>query len=300
MIHQLTHLGLRGSMGGVLQNSATSCRNCSIEPQEIAFGFLYSFCAFRLFGSWDSLGFLVLLLGLWTLAVVDRNTQSHALYWLRLLFPILTMPFVYAQVAKVAAITGSRASLLQTADSMLLGGNLSVEFQHFAHPAFTEALAICYIGFFPLVLGAVWVHCGSGIISGQFVLRLLGCLYGLGFLGYCIVPAAGPYCELAGSFSTPLSGWFFTDMYMAMMEWGSNRVDCFPSLHCAISGAVLAADWRFSRRRFRWMLLPVVYLRQHYVIDVVCGAVLLFVIIQIVRRWPSRIEEWNPPFRLSP
>ena len=59
--------------------------------------------------------------------------------------------------------------------------------------------------------------------------------------------------------------------------------DCFPSGHTEIALVVLLYAWRFERRYFCGLLPAVglllfstVYLRYHYVVDVLAGALLLF------------------------
>jgi membrane-associated phospholipid phosphatase len=63
-----------------------------------------------------------------------------------------------------------------------------------------------------------------------------------------------------------------------MVEQGSNRVDVWPSLHCAVSAFILGFAWRHHRKEFHYLLLPVaglwfstLYLHYHYFIDVLSG-----------------------------
>ena len=281
-------------------------RQFIIEPQEVAFGLLYLLSIIRLAAAgkhgWDFWTQLLLMFCGIAVVVFDQWKQTALSHRLRLFAPIVTMPIVYAAVAPVAALSGSGAALLQRADSVLVGGDLSVRMQWLASAPATELLAVCYIGFFLLIASALWAHGFGPMPRAQFLLRLLGVLYGVGFLGYTLLPAAGPYVEMAGHFSKPLTGWFATDLFHAMMAWGSNRVDCFPSLHCAISGAILLTDWKYDRRRFRWLLAPVagiwvatVYLRQHYFSDVLAGGILLFLAAKLLWAWLTAIEPVNEP-----
>jgi membrane-associated phospholipid phosphatase len=76
---------------------------------------------------------------------------------------------------------------------------------------------------------------------------------------------------------------------------GSNRVDVFPSLHCAVSGYILGFSFRYQRREFWLLLLPIcglwlatIYLRYHYLVDVLFGLALSGVGLAIaMRRIPS-------------
>ncbi|RYD28150.1 MAG: phosphatase PAP2 family protein, partial [Verrucomicrobiaceae bacterium] len=126
--------------------------------------------------------------------------------------------------------------------------------------------------------------------AGPFF-RALGLVYALGFAGYILCPAAGPYLDAGSGFTAPPAGWLGTRLAEAMVVWGSNRVDCFPSLHCAVSGLVLVFDARADRRLLFWhapvvagIWLSTVWLGQHYFVDVVGGLVLLAGVLWLVRR----------------
>ena len=74
---------------------------------------------------------------------------------------------------------------------------------------------------------------------------------------------------------------------MGLMGWGSSGFDVFPSLHVTITCVLLAHDWVEVRRRFWVMVGPVaglvvstVYLRYHYGLDVLAGAILFLVLKQ--------------------
>ena len=103
-------------------------------------------------------------------------------------------------------------------------------------------------------------------------------IYGLGFLGYSFIPAGGPYLAYHESFDVPLLAGPVTAINTWAVIHGSNGVDVFPSLHCAISFFLLFFDRTRAPLRFRIMLLPcfgivfaTIYLRYHYFADLVAG-----------------------------
>src|SRR6185295_16806001 len=134
-----------------------------------------------------------------------------------------------------------------------------------------------------------------------------GCfsIYGLGFIGYSLLPAAGPWKALATEFREPLTGGWLTDLNMLIVSRGSNGVDVFPSLHCAVSAFFLCFDCRHRPLRFRILLLPCVglwistiYLRYHYAVDVVAGFVLAAFGWWIANRTlakPVKLEKLSAP-----
>jgi len=187
-----------------------------------------------------------------------------------------------AMAGAVPAVRSMRfdATLLAM-DRWLLGETPAVFLQNLATPWLTEALSLCYIGFMPLLFFSLLRYFfRNRELLGEFYTGLFT-VYGLGFLGYLLVPAAGPWITYPEIFSRELAGGPITALNNIMVVQGSNRVDVWPSLHSAVSLFILGFAWRRHRRQFYILLLPVtglcistLYLRYHYFIDVVSGIAL--------------------------
>ena len=223
------------------------------------------------------------LLGALAVLVTAGEKPGLPFRRLRWFYFLAAMPVCYhALGAGVLQIRADHAPALQQADRFLIGGNAGLLLEPWSHPVLTEILSWSYMAFFPFIALGLWRHgWKAGERAGPFF-RTLGLLYGVGFTGYLICPAAGPYHDMPGAFAGPLEGWAGTRLNEAMVRWGGNRVDCFPSLHCAVSGALLVFDARLSRR-LALLHFPLVaaiwfstvYLRQHYFVDVIAGFFLM-------------------------
>ncbi|MGA2557962.1 MAG: phosphatase PAP2 family protein, partial [Verrucomicrobiota bacterium] len=186
-------------------------------------------------------------------------------------------------------------ALLRQIDQGSIGTNLSLRLQPLVHPALTEFFSFCYILFFPyLLFSMICYFCGDVALLKKFAIGLFT-IYGIGFLGYSLVPAAGPGLSMTSQFAVPLDGWWITKWNAAIVAAGSNKVDVFPSLHCAISSFLLFFDRRHRPWRFKFYLVPAVglwlstiYLRYHYFIDVLCGFALAAFALWLARRYPLR------------
>jgi membrane-associated phospholipid phosphatase len=188
-------------------------------------------------------------------------------------------------------------AVLQHIDQLGIGTNLSLRLQSLIHPALTEFLSFCYILFFPyLLFSMIYYFCGEVTLLKKFVSGLFT-IYGIGFLGYSLLPAAGPYLSMTDQFTKPLDGWWITKWNAAIVAAGSNRVDVFPSLHCAVSSFLLFFDRRHRPWRFRLYLVPAIglwfstiYLRYHYFIDVVCGFALSALALWLTNHYPRKAD----------
>ena len=202
---------------------------------------------------------------------------------------------------------GRMDPILQHLDWLLIGTNLSLRAQPLVHPVLTELFSLCYILFFPyLLFSMVYYFLGEVDLLKKFVIGLFT-IYGLGFLGYSLVPATGPYVAMAQQFSVPLTGGWITNANAAVVARGSNGVDVFPSLHCAISCFFLFFDKRHRPWRFKLYLVPCVglwlstiYLRYHYFIDLLCGFALAAFALWLANRFPAKSTIIHQPQPTTP
>lgn len=222
----------------------------------------------------------------------QRRDTSVAWRW-RLLFYPLAMNLLFQQMrTAIPAIQPLRFDhMLRTIDGLLLPDSPAFLLEPYIEIWATDILSLCYLLFFPYLLFSLISHFTAELpLLKAFVVGLFS-LYGLGFLGYTLVPAAGPYLAFARDFHMPFAGGVLTQWNAALVGMGSTGVDVFPSLHVAVSGFLLGFDFRHKRRRFWLYLVPCAglwfstqYLRYHYLIDLLCGIVLALLALGIAER----------------
>ena len=146
-------------------------------------------------------------------------------------------------------------------------------------PWLTDLMVVAYLFFFYYLIFGPAYYCLHHLALFRACFVGLFTTYALGFLGYTLLPAGGPHLVMTDL--PPLTGGTVTRLMLPLVNQGSNGVDVFPSLHVAASLYLLMFDARHYRRRFWWLLLPcialwfsTVYLRYHYVVDVLGGAVI--------------------------
>lgn len=169
-------------------------------------------------------------------------------------------------------------AILRAVDERFLGVTPSLVAERFVHPALTDLMSACYMLFFPyLIVSHVHYFRGDPATLRKFCVGLYS-VYAAGLIGYALLPAAGPYVAMAGEFRGPVDGGALTRIHQAIVVRGTNGVDVFPSLHCAVTGFLLFFDRRHAPRRFGALILPVavlwcstIYLRYHYAVDVAAG-----------------------------
>jgi membrane-associated phospholipid phosphatase len=183
-------------------------------------------------------------------------------------------------------------AVLLAVDRWLLGETPALALEPWVRPWLTDLMSFCYFLFLPYLALSLLYYFVAPLALAQRFWAGLFTLYGIGFLGYSLVPAAGPWVHVSEEFSVPLAGGWMTGLNARVIGAGSNGVDVFPSLHCAVSAYLLVFDWRHKRWRFAAYLLPcvglwasTVYLRYHYFIDLVAGFALAAAALEVARRF---------------
>jgi membrane-associated phospholipid phosphatase len=203
---------------------------------------------------------------------------------------------VAASVVTVALVFNSLGALiagLQRAncdarliavDLALFGAHPTVWLERFATPWLTDLLQIAYISYYfiPLALGSVLIARGRFGAFEEVLFGILLCFY-LSYLGYLIFPAIGPRFTLNHLQSGGLQVSTFTAQIQETLNaLEKNKTDAFPSGHSAVSLICLYYAWKEREKILFALLVPMVagllvatvYLRYHYVIDVIAGVAL--------------------------
>ena len=222
--------------------------------------------------------------------IVLAKHSSPAAQFLRQWWLLVYLPFCYKQVPFIVA-----ALHLHAADATLAHWDLALwkvdpVFWLSASPNRfgVEVLEIIYSMFIPgtLLLGiGLWVRrTREEFRQGTF---LMAATFLITYLGYILVPARGPrFMDYASSYP-PLQGWWTFTFFKNLLDTlEGTQFDCFPSGHVAIVmvGAYLAR--KISAPVFYVFVVfaacitfSTVYLRYHYVIDVIAGAALALIVV---------------------
>lgn len=183
-------------------------------------------------------------------------------------------------------------------DFRIFGANPTVWLERFAAPWFVDVLALAYSSYYflPVIL-ALCLHFDRRHHELEHLFLAITIGFFISYVGYLLVPAIGPRYTLSRLQTIPVRGRWIANQLLDFLSANEfNKRDCFPSGHTGITVIVLYYAHAFHRKLFA-ILLPVgillilatVFLRLHYVIDVISGFVLAALAILIA-------ETWNPRF----
>jgi len=192
-------------------------------------------------------------------------------------------------------------------DQWLFGVQPCVWSQQFIRPWLTEIFSFCYMIFF-LFAPAVAVVLYFSKKKREFretLVTVILCFY-CGYLLYIIFPAAPPRLTLIHMYSVGFDGTPLASIAERAINILPRESRCaFPSLHSAVTLLSLIFAWKYTRLTF-WLMLPfciglflsTIYLRHHYVIDLLAGwalAIPVFIYIpKFDRWWQKQIAKYSP------
>jgi membrane-associated phospholipid phosphatase len=256
------------------------------------------------------------------LAAAAQATGSRALRWAQdwASFPLVV--FTYKQLYYLIGPIHQRRDydrLLMAMDGMLFRVNPTQWLARWANPCLTELLQIAYSLFYVFFV-AVGLELYQKQDLSQFRHFRFTVVYGffISYLGYFFLPAVGPRftlhdfsridAELPGLLLTPALRWF-VNIFESIHPGVSNGValaaaqrDVFPSGHTMLTlvTVVLACKYRLKIRgpilvAGMLLIFATVYLRYHYLVDIVAGALLALLCLRTSDRMDALLANRSVP-----
>jgi membrane-associated phospholipid phosphatase len=254
---------------------------------------------------------------IFVMALLSRNQDRSRswIQWFYAI-PLITVYFKAIEHLTRQLYDFRNDQILIAADRILCGGANPTQWllQHGpTWPALTESLMLCYFSFYLLATAvaielfvtahSIEKHGGDATaqwmgLDRVFFVSLYGFL--LSYASYLVLPSIGPRFTLHDflSLSKDLPGVWLTEPLRTLLNRGENIVpgmsiaeitsvvtrDAFPSGHVDITLLAIILAFK-SKVKVRWpvailgggLIFATVYLRYHYVVDVLGGAVLAMV-----------------------
>lgn len=228
-------------------------------------------------------GLYLFLLGL-QVALSLGSTLGMTPPLLTAFFPVVPVVVIFATLGFIPELNPrDRDASLSWLDRTLFRVDPSVWMDRFACTWITEVMQLAYLAYYvlPFVLLGTLYQRGEQEAFHLCVTALLLSHY-LAFIGYMILPALGPRFALASQYRQELKGLLIAvavrDLLNALE--GIKR-DAFPSGHTSAILITVFYIVRFTPELSSWsvpiaglMIFSTVYLRYHYAVDVLAGALL--------------------------
>lgn len=228
-------------------------------------------------------------------------------YW----YPVFTILFCFKEVYVIMFSRGDKLmdELLINADRLLFGFDPTVELSGYSNPFATEFFQIIYGIFYLMpVIYASELYFWHRYEEFKYASFMIMFGFYLSFVGYLMVPAVGPRFTLHDfhSTDTELQGLWLTQIIRDIINFGESipknatdaihvaQRDAFPSGHTIVITLITYLSWKIRSKSFMFylpysllMIFSTVYLRYHYVIDLIAAIPFVLVTIGITNYFYS-------------
>jgi membrane-associated phospholipid phosphatase len=255
---------------------------------------------------------VLLIVLIFFFAAKAKSSSSRIVRYIRDWYPVPMILYVFKETYFMVHLIHPQDFdwLLIDIDRWIFGTDPTHWLMTFTHPVVTEILQISYACYY-LILISVFFELDLEKRHTEYFLGAFLVVYGfyLSYVGYFLLPAVGPRFTLHDFYSmnSDLPGLWVSTTLRDIVNAGESipkgasqavefaQRDAFPSGHTQLTLVILYIAFT-NRLKSRWVLLVVgsllivstVYLRYHYVVDVIAGAV--FFVFTI---WSGkRIDSW--------
>jgi membrane-associated phospholipid phosphatase len=264
---------------------------------------------------------IFVVLFIFTLAHVAETQKTKLLIdlhrWYAYPFVLFVFKEIYLMVQPIHPVDYD--SVLISIDHWMFGVNPTQWAAQFANPILTEVFQIAYFSYYILFL-MLGIELYKRFPISEFDRSAFFIVYGfyLSYIGYFLLPAVGPRFTLHNFYAInqELPGLLFTPWMRDFVNAGESisfnmpnalalvQRDVFPSGHTELTLIVLYLNHHYQLK-LRWLatvlgsllILSTIYLRYHYVIDLVSGTLFFFFAIwsgKIIQSWwEQQTQRWQ-------
>ncbi len=255
---------------------------------------------------------LVVIAAIFLLAYLAETKKTKLLIGLHRFYSYLFVFFIFKEIyLMVRPIHPVDYDwLFISIDHWLFGVNPTQWMAQFANPILTEIFQIAYFSYYILFLMlGIELYCYYTIDEFDHGAFLVVYGFYLSYLGYFLLPAVGPRFTLHNFYvlEQDLPGLFFTTSIRNFINAGESisstlpnviqfvQRDVFPSGHTQLTLIIVYLAHQY-RLKTRWvmtvlaglLIVGTIYLRYHYVVDLIGGAIFFLFTI-----WSGKkIQTW--------
>ncbi len=226
-----------------------------------------------------------ILLFILAAALTDKGKSRYTtLRNIRIFFPFLILVYLYPETDYLNNIL-CRSDLdwwFSGAEEEIFGCQPSLSFAStWHHNLWAEWMYFGYFFYYCMIAGVpLYIYFRISHQNGEKFAFILISSFLLYYLFFIIVPVAGPQFYFREKADPLPRGFIFGKVLRFIQHYGEGRTAAFPSSHVSISLMLVWGCFRYARKLLP-LIIPVcillifstVYLRAHYVIDVL-GAML--------------------------
>ena len=214
------------------------------------------------------------------LVVLFPYSKRYAGSFIRYAFPLALTIYWYPETYYLnECLFGNLDHIFAGVEHRIFGCQPALEFcRALPFRWLSELMSFGYFSYFLIfIFICVYLYIKDRPGSERAAFIIL-CSFFLYYLMFIILPVAGPQFHFADN-AVP-RGYVFRPLLVAIQSMGEKPTGAFPSSHVGMSLVFLMLIWKYCRRYLVYfvplvavLIFSTVYIKAHYVIDVIAGAV---------------------------
>jgi membrane-associated phospholipid phosphatase len=235
----------------------------------------------------------IVALLIFLLAWHESSRPNSAVSFIRNFFPFALLGYWYPETCYYNEFIFSNMDhLFMAADQKLFGCQPSVEFSKRLPQAwFSELMYFGYFSYYFIFFGVAFRCYFLRKDIADKAVFLFVCSFYLFYIIFIILPVVGPQFYFPPPLNEVPDGYIFCKIMRFFQHAGEKPTGAFPSSHVGITFTVVIFVYRYCRELFKWVLplfiilvLSTVYIKAHYVVDVIGGFLAVAVTCPLVNR----------------
>ncbi len=229
-------------------------------------------------------------------AMVQADTtkwhRNTIYYLIRNFYPLLLLTYFYKETGYLNNIFFDYLDpWFVSAEQHLWGMQPSIEFsKHFPQKWFSEIMNFSYFFYYLQTIGiglAAYFWNRSKMKEIIFFIFTSFVIY---YLFFALFPVKGPQFYFYGADAKAVDSYFFSKLVKIAQGIGETHTGAFPSSHVGMSIIFLILTFKYLRKTFWIILIPVVllwfatvYIKAHYLVDVIGGFISVPLVYDLTR-----------------
>jgi membrane-associated phospholipid phosphatase len=216
------------------------------------------------------------------LAHFYQYKKSQIIWFLRYVFPLTLIAYWYPETYYMnEIICSSMDKYFVAADQALFGCQPSMEFsKRYPQIWVNELMNFGYMSYYLFIAATVLIALWKSKECMEYTVCILLGSFFIYFLTFIILPVVGPQFYFLSPDNEIPCGGFFRSTMLRLLDLGEKPTGAFPSSHVGICLICMILIFKNSRKIF-YALIPLaiilicstVYLKAHYLVDVIGGLV---------------------------
>jgi len=222
--------------------------------------------------------FFIIIIGL--LIYLNHVFPEKLIQFLRHFYPLALLSYFYPETDYLNNIFFPNLDpFLANLEVTIFGGHPSIWFAEYFHWRwFSELMNFGYFSYYFLIfIVCFWLYWKSyeNFSYGIFIVCMSFYMY---YILFILFPVAGPQYYLTPPDNQVPDGYVFREAVKLVHSMGEGPTAAFPSSHVGILLILIYLAYKFARNLLKWLIpigillfLSTVYIKAHYVIDVIAG-----------------------------